>query len=611
MNLLSFGGPAYYSACQHCGNALMAGDDDCPHCGASQSRALVVSNAMAFNNRNYLAVPSRMLVSYPSVPEEVDTARNRSRQRASKVRKAAFRLTLGAMVASALALAYGPGMRSPAVTRLAAQPEPVPAQAVDITQSFDTPNGATVAEGGMDNNADANTAAAVEPSPFIAKDAEPLPALKAQVQTAPTPAIEQTAHASVPVAASAHEVKAPSITLADATPRPAAVQALMPAAASAAEIEAHVLAIANTAPPAPATVQPATPVAAPLPVAKAPITVTAKALQNRVQPVTQTHFNFDEQTLFAFITPSVKADAAAAFALARQTVAQEASRIKNEAVQIKVTLAGALASHATKKPSTAEASPNTAQVAPPAFPVPSAPEPTADVPLASHTAQSAEPVIAPAAAASLTAERPAAGTPAERLYLATLALNTNDLSAVRKNLAALPADQSSSDEANRIREELVHRESARNAAMLRARACDSTASFNCARKSAKEALAIDTSYGDSRLFLKRVYIEVAQAKKAKRSVPEQTASAPVEFNPVADTLREINVPKSAVPGTIHSAPITHAAPTRELREVRLEPVFQEAKPLVREPSASVVPAESASIFNTVEPIRPAGRGDAH
>jgi ribosomal protein L37E len=124
MNLLSFRTPVLYAACHRCGNALTHGEEECPHCGTNQSRALRAPNSVDFNNSNVMMMPGRMLVPYPSVPEEVDTAMNIARERARVARRVAFGVAGGGLLAVALALTYAPGLRSPAVQRLAALPEP-------------------------------------------------------------------------------------------------------------------------------------------------------------------------------------------------------------------------------------------------------------------------------------------------------------------------------------------------------------------------------------------------------------------------------------------------------------------------------------------------------
>src|ERR1700729_3656570 len=97
MSLLSFRTPVVYAACHRCGNALTHGEEECPHCGTNQSRALRALNSVDVSN-NVITMPGRMLVPYPSVPEEVDTAMNIARERARVVRRVAFGVAGGRLL---------------------------------------------------------------------------------------------------------------------------------------------------------------------------------------------------------------------------------------------------------------------------------------------------------------------------------------------------------------------------------------------------------------------------------------------------------------------------------------------------------------------------------
>src|ERR1700712_5292363 len=132
MSLLSFRAPVLYAACHRCGNALTHGEVECPHCGTNQSRALRTlgaPNPVDYGS-NVVLMPGRMLVPYPSVPEELDTAMNIARERKRVLKRVAFYLASGGMLAMALGLAYAPALRSPVVQRLAALPEPATRRAV-------------------------------------------------------------------------------------------------------------------------------------------------------------------------------------------------------------------------------------------------------------------------------------------------------------------------------------------------------------------------------------------------------------------------------------------------------------------------------------------------
>jgi hypothetical protein len=245
----------------------------------------------------------------------------------------------------------------------------------------------------------------------------------------------------------------------------------------------------------------------------------------------------------------------------------------------------------------------------------------------------------------MTSERPPAGSPGETLYIARLALITNDLSAVHKNLADVPANLSNDAEARRIREELAQREAARDAAMQRARACDSTASYRCARKYAKEAIAIDSSYPDSRVLLKRVTYKAAQAKKAADAAALQAAvnaaraaAAAVHVAPIREavavprvvTASAVTIPAPvntpvpvaapALPPASNSAPHLFAAPParapreqRVIREARETRPVQETREVASVPQAQTanVDASESRGLGDGAPIRAFGRGEAH
>jgi hypothetical protein len=238
----------------------------------------------------------------------------------------------------------------------------------------------------------------------------------------------------------------------------------------------------------------------------------------------------------------------------------------------------------------------------------------------------------PAISPIIAAERPPVGSPGESLYIARLALITNDLSAARKNLADVPANLSNDAEARRIREELAQREASRDAAMQRARACDSTASWRCARRYAKEAIAIDSSYADSRVLLKRVTYKAAEAKKAADAAALLAAAnasraavhaAPIrEAVPVPRVVTASAVASPASPPASNSAPHLFATPAVRPppKESRVIHEARETRPVqeTREAAVTSQAARSANAdatesrgYGDSAPLRPAGRGDAH
>lgn len=281
---------------------------------------------------------------------------------------------------------------------------------------------------------------------------------------------------------------------------------------------------------------------------------------------------------------------------------------------------------------------------------PPAPSPSAvaDVPIASHAPQPSAPVeqelpklSLPPVLPVIAIERPAVGSPGESVYFARLALAINDLSAAQKNLANVPADQLDSPGVEQVRDDLAQREAARDTAMQHARTCDRSASWRCARRYAKDALAIDSSYADSRVFLKHVFIKIAEAKKAAQIAQIQNAAiaerGPLHPAPIREAVvitRVVpvtstpSVPRSApvastgsVPSPTGSAPRLFANPiARAPRETHVVHEAHEARvaPEMGEPVVAFQPvrnADTASAWSKAPddatPIRPAGRGEAH
>jgi hypothetical protein len=763
MSLLSFRTPAQYIACHRCGNALASGEDECPHCGAKQSRALSVPNSLEFNNRGYMAVSSRMLVPYPSVPEEVDTARNIARARSKLIKRVAFRLATGAALAGALALAYGPGLRSPTVARLAARPEPVPAPPIDITKSLDGPDTANVDNvanvtdpGSATLAASAGTLSLVDNSPETQVPVSPTSAAQTSVNDAAQTlaaqsSAEQTPEAQTPItpnvqaptplvlaAQTPEKLAAPAVSLAEETPEKLVPPAVSRATQTPEKLAASSAALAGQTkekqtPPAvvlaaqlPGTRTPDIH-ASKLPVPAAPSPENQKPQATALAPQTPAIQPPSEQVLAAQapLAQILAAQAQLALALSAQPPMTQAFTTQSPATHelaaqpplaqspaaqpaVTQTLAAhaqspathglaaqppsahapaaqpavtqTLAAHAlspsthglaAQQPSAqapAAQSPATRALAaqPPATQTPTpapiaiarsyaptnipSPTATADVAIGSHaprpSTNTAKPVL-PVVPPEVFAERPPVGSPDESLYFARLALITNDLSAARKNLAAVPAGRSKDEDVRQVRNDLARRESARDAAMQRARACDMTASWKCARHSAKQALAIDSSYSASRVFLRHVSVEVAQAKKAAEEAAVQMANAPVESapapsrsvirsapmheatpversvetgvaaEPVPPNVGESHVRSTPAAHPAHEAHEPHDAPdirdAREIREARIALDILEARdtrqPVRTESVAPPTPAPAPSA--DVEPIRPPGRGDAH
>jgi len=608
MNLLSFRTPVLYAACHRCGNALTHGEEECPHCGTNQSRALRAPNSVDFNNSNIMMMPGRMLVPYPSVPEEVDTAMNIARERARVVRRVAFGVAGGGLLAVALALTYAPGLRSPVVQRLAALPEPARTPAF-VPVATDTAPKAAVP---------ASTTTVVA----AAKPAAPVP-----VSAARPPAVNLVSPPAATYAAAPPLTQAPAQTPTQTqTPTPATT--LTSAQNRATEMIASIMnklttaAVALRAQISTLAMSPATePVTTATPDAPAPVTAT-----------TATTTTNDTNAPSPVAAPVSKSPNNAAVVTLTQNNSLPAAPIT---LTQNTTMPPLTGSTYTSNPAPVISTPAPLAALPPA-PSPSA---VADVPIASHAPQPSTPaeqelpkLSLPPVSAVIATERPPLGSPGESLYFARLALVTNDLSAAQKNLTNVPANQVNSPDVQRVRDDLAQREAARDTAMQHARACDQSASWRCARRYAKDALAIDSSYTDSRVFLKHVAIKIAEAKKAAEAAAVQTAAimqrGPMHPAPIREAVAiPRTAPMASTSGTptttgasaphlfanpvVHAPRETHATHEAQAREVHaqqeaLEPVvaFQPVRNADAESSESKAPDNGA-------PIRAAGRGEAH
>jgi hypothetical protein len=723
MSLLSFRTPVLYAACYRCGNALTHGEAECPHCGTNQSRALRAPNSVDYGS-SVVLMPGRLLVPYPSVPEEIDTAMNIARERARVMKRIAFYLASGGMLALAAGLTYAPALRSPVVARLAALPEPAKTPAF-IPVAPDSMADATAAASATPAQESRSADKATQSSAVIVAEhpasVTTLPRINATATASKTPAVTAAANLS----------NAPGLTTiapATATNKTAAARAgVNPPAPTTLTSESLAADSSTTstgmrASKATPTVNPTSPVVlANIPDSKpASVSSTATILattENSALPASaqssaatamltvldraKDQVSAAVQALIATLTPSPKATPATIASEDTSSIATEnwtrptlsmptpapvarpgppahASEDRSVAVAAHASQPATVPPFSNKAPTNtttvnADANSNrkslvsAAVVATPTTPpapvapvaptklanLPPAPNPTAtaDVPVASHAPQpsaltenglprlSMTP-ISPA----MTAERPPAGSPGETLYIARLALITNDLSAARKNLAEVPAELSNDAEAKRIRAELAQREAARDTAMQHARACDTAASWRCARRYAKEAIAIDTSYPDSRVLLKRANFKAAEAKKAAAAaailaganpphVPVHTAPireavvvprvattantsaalSPVNNNGSGGSNGSggaSNVPHLFAPPAVRTPPrelhATHEArETRPAQDLR-EPAVAVQSTRNEEPAGFEPQTNSGGV-----PIRPPGRGDAH
>ena len=649
MNLLTFRTPAFYAACHRCGNALTRGEEECPHCGTNQSRAVCAPNSVDSNNGSAMLMPGRMFVPYPSVPEEVDAAMNIARVRARVVRRVAFGVAGGGLLAVALALTYAPSLRSPVVQRLAALPEPARTPAFVPVATENAPKAAaptsttTIAAAAkppmpISVSAPAPPAVTLAAPPAVTLAAPPPVSVAAPpaVTLATPPALAQTPTEAAPPALS--QASALATTLATATNRATemitSIAAKFTSAAVAVRAEISTLAISLTAGPVTTTTSIAPPPAT-APTATAATTATTRANEPIARRV--------------FPAPEPKSPTAGPGATVAQgpVVAPAAVRSPPPApVMLAQNTAATPPSTTATTAATTTTGPSQAlTISTPPAPSPSA---VADVPIASHAPQPSAPVeqelpklSLPPVLPVIATERPPVGSPGESVYFARLALAINDLSAAQKNLANVPADQLDSPGVKQVRDDLAQREAARDTAMQHARTCDRSASWRCARRYAKDALAIDSSYADSRVFLKHVYIKIAEAKKAAQIAQIQNAAiaerGPLHPAPIREAVvitRVVpvtstpSVPRSApvastasVPSTTGSAPRLFANPiARAPRETHVVHEAHEARVATEmgEPVVAFQPVRNADTVSAwskapddATPIRPAGRGEAH
>jgi hypothetical protein len=592
MSLLSFRASVQCAACHRCGNALGKGVRECPHCGALQTAvAIRTHSAIDFPNGVPARMTQRMLVPYPSVPEEVETATNIARQRAQAIRRVLFGVTTSALCAGALVLAVGPSLRAPAGDqRIAALPQrnaAVPEEGPTVTADAALPSHAP----GTPGPADTATAVLSVPPPPVAAEFAAAPA--ATSSSAPTLAdVPAAKHTATPE-------PAPSLAAVPAPAAPArtAIASTLAAVPTPATTSKPVAAPSPTAALAsvPTTKRTSTPAAAPLPALTLAATPPPAAIPKTAAATSSA------ATLAAVTPPAAKSTPAAAPLPAAALVA---------------TLPAARAPEAK---STSAASPS------PALALAAIPAP---VPLATPT--------------QAVVEEPKAAYEADdNLYAARLALIANDLSATRVHLSKVAPTKPVDPEAQRIADELARRESVRDADMQRARACDAANLWPCARRYAKAAMAIDTSYPDSQVFYKRVVYKQAAARKAAealmqalatpRQAPIRDATPLVHYvshgNPVPAPIvaaaplpapAPVPVPPPApAPIAPRSFPIVSARPAlaeshdlREVREVREPHILQEVRP-AEPPAPAPAPAPVAEATDYAVPIMARGRGVAH
>ncbi|SAK64201.1 hypothetical protein AWB79_03090 [Caballeronia hypogeia] len=157
---------------------------------------------------------------------------------------------------------------------------------------------------------------------------------------------------------------------------------------------------------------------------------------------------------------------------------------------------------------------------------------------------------APAIAERRAAPDTHALPPGDPLQGVRTALDRHDLNAARARLKAQPAQQQTRAEYEALKDELVKRELARDAALQLARACERTSAWACVQQNAGEALALDGSNTESQGMLERVISHAGWlAPTASAALAQKTPSATSTANTAALAPAQANVaaPPAAKP----------------------------------------------------------------
>ncbi|BCQ25700.1 zinc ribbon domain-containing protein [Caballeronia sp. NK8] len=171
------------------------------------------------------------------------------------------------------------------------------------------------------------------------------------------------------------------------------------------------------------------------------------------------------------------------------------------------------------------------------------------------------------------------------------ALDDHDLATARARLRVFPTQQQGRAEYETLKDELVKRESQRDAALQLARACERTSAWACVQQNAGEALALDGSNIESQAMLERVIshagwlaptASAALAKKVPSTTPSAaaaaTASKPADTAAIAAAKpsasaaaplpAQANVAASAKPNVLAQKPTTERRPAQRSAAAR-------------------------------------------
>ncbi|MBC8640906.1 zinc ribbon domain-containing protein [Caballeronia sp. EK] len=185
------------------------------------------------------------------------------------------------------------------------------------------------------------------------------------------------------------------------------------------------------------------------------------------------------------------------------------------------------------------------------------------------------------------------------------ALDQHDLATARARLRVLPAQQQARADYESLKDELLKRESQRDAALQLARACERTSAWACVQQNAGEALALDGSNMESQTMLERVVSHAgwlaptaaaALAKKVPGTAPPTAAPNPPDATNTAAATQP--KPAAAMPAPLPAqANVAAVAPATKPNTIAQKPA---ADRRVAQRSAAARHAEDDAAYEARE-----------
>jgi hypothetical protein len=189
-----------------------------------------------------------------------------------------------------------------------------------------------------------------------------------------------------------------------------------------------------------------------------------------------------------------------------------------------------LAASPVTKPSPAR-TPATTRVAAARATKPAAP--TTAAPTRSAATKSAQPAELTAAASPADSDDDDASL-ADDIVAINRALGSKDLASARKQMQALSASQERSPELQRLAEQVARLERQRDAALQRARSCETSKASTCVVRYANRALAIDARNAQAHSLVRRASVHPKPTAVVTAMSPDAEANAPLIAALVAD-----------------------------------------------------------------------------